>query len=156
MGQGRIRGTTLHSRPRTPQPVPRDGGQHRVTAVNRLSLQPEASAEPLRSELRRALTRDHSSQVTPLCGVRRAPTLSICALFLYPAYHSTLFLFLQVPCEKFLFVVIFVKKAVLYSVLFVGENRLNIYILNAAEYAFLNIGIALFKLAYQLFRLLTL
>ena len=49
-----------------------------------------------------------------------------------------------------------VKKAVLYSVLFVGENRVNIYILNAAEYAFLNIGIALFKLAYQLFRLLTL
>ena len=60
------------------------------------------------------------------------------------------------PREKFLFVVIFVKKAVLYSVLFVGENRVNIDILNAAEYAFLNIGIALFKLAYQLFRLLTL
>ena len=49
-----------------------------------------------------------------------------------------------------------VKKAVLYPVLFVGENRVNIYILNAAEYAFLNIGIALFKLAYQPFRLLTL
>ena len=65
--------------------------------------------------------------------------------------------FISCKCRvKNLFAVIIIKEAVLYPVLFVGENRVDIDILNAAEYALFNVGIALFKLADELLCLLTL
>lgn len=46
-------------------------------------------------------------------------------------------------------VIVFIKKAVFYAVFFVCDDRVELNILDAFEYAFFNIGIAFFQLSYK-------